>query len=163
MIIRAVTENDVASICAIYSDAVLNGVASFEDVPSDETEILKRMTALVDGGFPYIVAEIDGVVVGYAYASAFRPRSAYRFTLEDSVYISPDQQGKGIGKALLLRLLLEGKERGFNSMMAGIGGASPASMALHKKCGFELVGIGKQVGFKFGQWQDLVYMQKMFN
>ena len=121
MMIRPAEPRDVPAITRIYAHAVRYGTASFELEPPDEAEIGQRHRALVDGGFPYLVAEIDGVIAGYAYAGPYRARPAYRFTVEDSIYIAPDMQRRGIGRALLDRLLIESEARGFRQMIAVIG------------------------------------------
>lgn len=161
MQIRPATPSDVPAIAAIYADAVLNGTASFELEPPDEAEMARRMAALLDGGFPYLVAESAGAVVGYAYAGAYRPRPAYRFTVEDSVYVAPSAKGRGTGRALLKALVAEAERRGFRQMIAVIGDeASAGSIALHRSAGFEMVGTFRSVGWKFDQWRATVLMQR---
>ncbi len=159
--IRPATPADLPSIAAIYADAVSTGTASFELSPPDEAEMGRRMAALLDGGFPYLVAESAGAVAGYAYAGAYRPRPAYRFTVEDSVYVAPAAKGRGVGRALLKALVAEAEGRGFRQMIAVIGDeASAGSIALHRSAGFELVGTFRSVGWKFGQWRATVLMQR---
>lgn len=161
MQIRPASPADIPAITAIYADAVLNGTASFELEPPDEAEMARRMAALLDGGFPYLAAESNGAVLGYAYAGPYRPRPAYRFTVEDSVYIAVDARGRGIGRALLSALIGESEARGFRQMIAVIGDeASAGSIALHRALGFELTGIFKAVGFKHGAWRATVLMQR---
>ncbi len=160
MNIRPTTPADIPAITAIYAHAVRTGTATFELEPPDEAEMLRRYDKLRAGGFPYIVAEIDGQVVGYAYAGPFRERAAYRFTVEDSIYISPDRQKLGVGKALMAELIRLSTEAGFRQMLAVIGDSAQAgSIALHKACGFEHAGVFKSVGYKFGRWLDTVQMQ----
>lgn len=159
--LRAATAADIPAITAIYAHAVLHGTASFELEPPDEAEMLRRMMALLQGGFPYLVAEHAGRVAGYAYAGLYRTRPAYRFTLEDSVYIDPALQRRGVGRALLYRLVLESEARGFRQMVAIIGdSAQTSSIELHRNAGFALIGTMPHVGFKFGRWLDTVVMQR---
>jgi phosphinothricin acetyltransferase len=159
--IRPAEPRDIAAITRIYAHAVRHGTASFELDPPDEAEIARRFTALRDGGFPHLVAEIDGVIAGYAYAGPYRPRPAYRFTVEDSIYIDPAMQRRGVGRALLERLLTESEARRFRQMIAVIGdSAQTPSIALHQALGFHMVGTFEAVGFKFGRWLDSVLMQK---
>jgi phosphinothricin acetyltransferase len=159
--IRDATENDLASIQAIYAHHVNQGLASFEEVPPDIAEISRRRDMARDHDLPYLVAEKDGAVHGFAYASLFRGRPAYRYTVEDSVYIAPDALGAGIGSALLSILIERCTERGFRQMMAVIGdSANQASIGLHAKHGFVQTGLTPSVGFKFGRWVDSVSMQR---
>ena len=158
--IRTATEADVPAIAAIYRPAVLTGTASFELAPPDEAEMLRRFKAISDGGYPYFVAEFDGRIAGYAYANAYRARPAYRFTVEDSIYIAPDMQGKGIGRALLRSLIDTCTARGFRLMIAIVGdSAQQASIALHRRQGFTFCGTIHSVGYKFDRWLDSVIMQ----
>ncbi|MBI4275206.1 MAG: N-acetyltransferase [Rhizobiales bacterium] len=160
-LIRNASLSDVPAVARIYGHAVEHGTASFEVNPPDEIEIRKRMQALLDGNFPYLVAELDGGVAGYAYARLYRTRPAYRFTLEDSVYIDPAAQGRGIGRLLLDRLLAESEQRGYRQMIALIGdSAQLPSIALHRAAGFRFVGNIENVGYKFGRWLDSVIMQR---
>lgn len=159
--LRAATPADIPAIAAIYRHAVLSGTASFELEPPDEAEMLRRQAALLDGGFPYLVAELDGAIAGYAYAGLYRVRPAYRFTLEDSVYIDPGMHRRGVGRALLYRLVLEAEARGFRQMIAIIGdSAQTSSIELHRSAGFRHIGTIENVGFKFGRWLDSVVMQR---
>ena len=159
--IRPATSEDLPAITRIYAHAVCHGTASFELEPPDETEMARRMDTLLDGGFPYLVYETDGAVRGYAYAGAYRPRRAYRFSVEDSIYIDPAAQRRGIGRALLDRLLVEAEARGFRQMIAVIGdSAQEPSIALHRAAGFRHIGTLEAVGFKFGRWLDTVLMQR---
>jgi phosphinothricin acetyltransferase len=162
--IRPAEIRDVAAITRIYAHAVLHGTASFELEPPDKAEMTRRFEALRAGGFPFLVAEADGTdsaILGYAYAGPYRARPAYRFTVEDSIYLAPDVQGRGIGRALLDRLLAESETRGYRQMIAVIGdSAQTPSIRLHEAAGFRLVGTFAAVGFKFGRWLDSVLMQK---
>jgi L-amino acid N-acyltransferase YncA len=159
--IRDATPADIPAITTIYRDAVLCGTASFELDPPDEAEMLGRFEAIRKQDYPYIVAEEDdGRIAGYAYANAFRTRPAYRWSVEDSVYIDPAAQGRGIGRALLARLIDTTERQGFRQMFAVIGGSHhAASIRLHEALGFELVGVMKGSGYKHGRWLDTVIMQ----
>ncbi len=159
--IRPTTAVDIPAITRIYAHAVKHGTATFELEPPDEAEMLRRFDKLRARSFPYIVAEVEGAVAGYAYAGAFRERPAYRFTVEDSIYIAPEMQRHGIGRALLMRLIEEAEAAGFRQMMAVIGDSAQAgSIGVHRACGFEDAGVFKAVGFKFGRWLDTVQMQR---
>jgi L-amino acid N-acyltransferase YncA len=160
-VIRAATFADVAAIAAIYDHAVRHGTATFEIEPPDEAEMARRFGELAAGGFPYLVAEASGAVRGYAYAGLYRTRVAYRYTLEDSVYVAPGFHRRGIGRALLDRLLAEAQARGYRQMVAVIGDSEQAaSIALHHAAGFRMVGTFAAVGHKFGRWLDTVLMQR---
>ena len=159
--IRPTTAADLPSITEIYAHAVREGTATFELVPPDLAEMTRRFQALTDGGFPYLVAELNGDVAGYAYASSYRPRPAYRFTVENSVYLRPALHRRGIGRQLLERLIGECEARGFRQMIAVIGdSANAASVGLHAACGFQMIGTHPSVGLKFGRWLDTVMMQR---
>ncbi len=161
VIIRDATADDLAAIQAIYAHHVGHGLASFEEVPPDVAEIARRHGAAHSNGLPYLVADKGGAILGFAYASPFRSRSAYRYTVEDSVYVGPDALGAGIGSALLAALIERCAERGFRQMVAVIGdSANEASIGLHAKHGFVRVGLFPSVGFKFGRWVDTVRMQR---
>lgn len=152
---------DIAAITAIYRPAVLNGTASFELEPPSEEEMARRHAAIAGAAFPYLVAERAREVVGYGYANAFRPRRAYRFTVEDSVYVRPDKQGTGVGRALLATLIDVCSTRGFRQMIAVIGDSGQsASIRLHRALGFTFCGTLHSVGFKHGRWLDSVLMQR---
>jgi len=152
---------DIPEITAIYADAVTYGTASFELEPPMIEDMLARRTALVDAGYPYLVAKAGEKVVGYAYAGAYRARPAYRGTVENSVYVHPEMKGYGIGRTLLLALIEASETRGFRQMVAVIGDSgNTASRRLHESVGFELTGILKSVGWKHGRWLDTVLMQR---
>jgi len=158
--IRPATEADLAVVTAIYNQAVRFGTATFELDPPDLVEMTRRYRALIDGGFPYFVATLDGRVAGYAYAGAYRPRPAYRFTVENSVYLEPATHRRGIGLQLLRRLIAECEARGFRQMIAVIGdSANAGSIGVHTRAGFSMIGTHPNVGFKFGRWLDTVMMQ----
>jgi phosphinothricin acetyltransferase len=158
--IRPATLADIPAITRIYKHAVRHGTASFELEPPDEAEMSRRMQALLDGKFPYFVAEIDGAVVGYAYASFYRTRPAYRFTVENSVYVAPDLHRRGVGKTLLLKLIEACTALGFRQMIAVIGDSDQAaSIGVHKACGFTPAGNLRSIGWKFGKWLDTPLMQ----
>jgi len=158
--LRAATAADVAAITAIYRPAVLQGTASFELEPPDEAEMLRRFQAVTGAGYPYFVAELGGSVAGYAYANAYRTRPAYRFTVEDSIYIAPDAQGKGLGALLLDALVRTCTAQGFRLMVAVIGDSrNYASIVLHRNAGFTFCGTIHSVGYKFGRWLDSVIME----
>jgi len=159
--IRPAAEADLSAITDIYEHAVRYGTATFELVPPDLAEMTRRFRALVDGGFPYLVAVRESRAVGYAYAGPYRPRPAYRFTVENSVYLQPAIHRRGIGLALLQRLIAESEARGYRQMIAVVGDSTnAASIGVHKRCGFALVGVHANVGFKFGRWLDTVMMQR---
>jgi L-amino acid N-acyltransferase YncA len=159
--IRPATWHDIPTITRIYDHAVRHGTASFEREPPDEGEMRRRMGDLVGRGYPYLVAELAGVIAGYAYAGPYRTRPAYRWSVEDSIYIAPQMHRRGIGRALLDRLIAETQARGYRQMIAVIGdSAQTASIALHEAAGFRLVGTLEAVGFKHGRWLDSVLMQR---
>jgi len=163
--IRVAIEADLPAITAVYGHAVLNGTASYEYDPPSLAEMTSRFQALMDGGFPYLVAEVDGVVAGYAYAGPFRTRPGYRFMVEDSIYIAPDQQGRGVGRLLLTELIERSRSQGFHQMVAVIGdaGVNRVSAALHASLGFRECGRIEGSGFKFGRWCDTSFMQLAMN
>src|SRR6202790_4120959 len=159
--IRPVPAAPLPAITDIYEHAVLYGTATFELVPPDLAETTRRFAVLIEGGFPYFVAALDGRVVGYAYAGAYRPRPAYRFTVENSVYLEPAIHRRGIGLQLLQRLIAESEQRSYRQMIAGIGdSANAGSIGVHTKCGFQMIGTHPHVGLKFGRWLDTVMMQR---
>jgi L-amino acid N-acyltransferase YncA len=159
--IRPATAADLPAITEIYAHAVRFGTATFEVVPPDAGEMRRRFEALKEGGFPYFVAVLASRVVGYAYAAVYRPRPAYRFTVENSVYLRPSIHRRGIGRQLLQRLIAECETRGFRQMIAVIGDSgNAASIGVHRQCGFEMIGTHPNVGLKFGRWLDTVMMQR---
>jgi phosphinothricin acetyltransferase len=161
--IRPVCAADLDSIQRIYAHHVLYGLASFEETPPDAAELGKRWRAIADAGLPYLCATdgAAGPIVGYAYAGPYRPRSAYRFTVEDSVYVAPGAAGRGIGRALLRTLIDICAGLGKRQMIAVIGDSgNAASISLHRACGFELTGTFQAIGFKHGRWVDSVLMQR---
>jgi len=159
--IRDATKDDIPFIGAIYREAVLNGTSTYEIEPPSDEEMMARFGSITGKGYPYIVAvgEADGIL-GYAYASAFRTRPAYRWMVEDSIYLATEARGRGIGKALLCALLEASAARGFRQMIAVIGGAHPASVALHRAVGFAETGLLIGTGYKHGRWLDTMLMQK---
>jgi L-amino acid N-acyltransferase YncA len=161
MQIRDSRDQDVPAITAIYRPNVLHGRASFELDPPDEAEIARRRAALLGQGYPYLVAEADGRVVGYAYASAYRTRPAYRFTVENSVYVAADRHRTGTGRALLAALIERCEQAGYRLMVAVIGdSANAGSIGLHRAAGFQMVGTLPAIGWKHEQWVDTVLMAR---
>jgi L-amino acid N-acyltransferase YncA len=164
MIVRPATEADAAALAAIYGDAVLNGFGTFEEVPPSAADMDARRRAVQDQGLPYLVAEEAGKVLGFAYAAPFRPRAAYRYTLEDSVYVAPEGKGRGVGRAVLTAVIAECERMGIRQLVAVIGDSENAgSIGLHRALGFEPAGIHRSVGFKHGRWVDIVMVQKPLN
>ena len=163
--IRTAIEADIEAITGIYRDAVLHGTASYELEPPGLAEMRKSFETIAGSFYPYIVAEEAERVLGYAYAAPFRTRPAYRFIVEDSIYIAPEVKGRGLGRTLLTQLVAESTRRGFRQMIAVIGdgsGDSP-SVILHEKLGFTHAGSLKGSGFKHGRWLDTVFMQLAMN
>jgi phosphinothricin acetyltransferase len=159
--IRPAAPADIPAITRIYAHAVRHGTASFEFEPPDEAEMTRRMRALLDGGYPYLVAEDRGAVLGYAYAGPYRTRPAYRYTVENSIYIAPEAHRRGIGRMLLDRLIAECEARNYRLMIAVIGdSAQTPSIELHRAAGFKMVGAFEAVGYKFERWLDSVLMQR---
>jgi phosphinothricin acetyltransferase len=157
--IRDASEDDAEAIAAIYAHHVLHGTATYDIEPPSADAMRGKVRSIRGAGWPFIVAELGGEVAGYAYASQFRDRAAYRFAAEDSIYVHAEKTGRGVGKALLNALIDRSAESGFRTLIAVIGGAEPASIAVHASCGFREVGRLKAVGFKFDRWLDSVYMQ----
>jgi phosphinothricin acetyltransferase len=161
LLIRPSTADDVAAVARIYADAVEHGSATFETDAPDAAEMGRRRADVLARGWPWLVAERDGAVLGYAYANAFRPRPAYRYCLEDSIYLDPSAQGRGIGRLLLAELLAQCEARGGRQMLAVIGdSANAASIGVHRACGFAHCGVLRSAGWKFGRWIDVVLMQR---
>ena len=163
LIVRPVDVADLDAIQRIYAHHVLNGLASFEETPPEAAELTRRWRVIVEAGLPYLcAAETDtGPILGYAYAGTYRPRSAYRFTVEDSVYVAPGAGGRGVGRSLLRALIDRCTELGKRQMIAVIGDSgNDASIGLHRACGFTTVGTFASIGFKHGQWVDSVLMQR---
>jgi phosphinothricin acetyltransferase len=162
--IRPAAPDDAPALAAIYGDAVLHGFGTFEEVPPTAEEMEIRRLAIAERGLPYLVAEADGQVLGYAYASPFRPRPAYRYTVEDTVYVSPQAKGRGVGRAVLSAVLNECERLGLRQVVAVVGDSqNAASIGLHRSLGFEQTGVGKSFGFKHGRWVDIVFLQKPLN
>lgn len=159
--IRPALARDIPAIAAIYREAVSTGTASWELDPPDDAEMLKRFETITGAGYPYLVAEVDGRLAGYSYASAYRPRIAYRYTVENSIYIDAGLRGKGIGKVLMQALIDDCARRGYRQMVAVIGDSDNlGSRKLHAALGFTLVGVAPALGYKFGRWLDQVLMQR---
>ncbi|MDX2156171.1 MAG: GNAT family N-acetyltransferase [Hyphomicrobiaceae bacterium] len=161
LVVRPATPADVPAIAPIYQRAVTEGLASWEYDPPDEAEMRRRFDAVVLAGYPYLVAAFGDRIVGYAYASAYRTRPGYRFTVENSVYVATDVQRSGAGRALLVELVTRCAAAGFRQMVAVIGdSANHASIGLHRACGFTHCGTLRSIGWKHGQWLDSVLMQR---
>jgi phosphinothricin acetyltransferase len=159
--IRQAVEGDLNRVQAIYAHYVLNGLASFEEEAPDLAEITRRFRATGAAGFPYLVAELDGRIVGFAYAGPYRPRPAYRYSVENSVYVAPEALRRGVSRALLQRLIAPCTEAGARQMVAVIGdSANRASIAAHERLGFVQAGQLRAIGFKHGRWVDSVIMQR---
>lgn len=159
MEIRDVRDDDAQAIAAIYAHHVVNGTASYDLEPPPVDFHRDKIRRIVAAGWPFIVAEVDGIVAAYAYVTQFRDRAAYRFTAEDSIYVHPEMVGRGIGRRLLAALL-ERSSACFRTIIAVIGGAEPASIAIHESLGFEQVGRLRAVGWKHDRWLDSVYLQR---
>ncbi|HEX4179967.1 MAG TPA: GNAT family N-acetyltransferase [Caulobacteraceae bacterium] len=164
MRIRPAQASDAAALAAVYGHHVTHGLGTFEEVPPTPEDMAGRLKAVTDWGLPYLVAEIDGQVAGLAYAGVFRPRAAYRYTVEDSVYIAPDRVGQGVGKALLGEVIRACEAMGLRQMVAMIGDIGNfASIGLHGALGFTHVGILPAAGYKHGRWLDVVQMSRPLN
>jgi L-amino acid N-acyltransferase YncA len=160
-VVRPSTPDDLEDIARIYRHYVLKTTATFEIDPPAPEEMAKRRSKVLSLGLPYLAAEERGAVVGYAYANAYRPRAAYRFTIEDSIYVDPEHTGKGFGRRLLTALIRECEQGPWRQMIAVIGGSeNAASIGLHRRCGFRDVGTLTSAGFKFDRWVDSVLMQR---
>jgi L-amino acid N-acyltransferase YncA len=161
IVLREASDADLPTIQAIYAHHVLNGLGSFEEVPPSVEEMRQRYAEIVAQRLPYVVAELDGQIVGYAYAGKFRPRSAYRYSVEDSIYVAPHGQRRGIGRRLLDELIERCTKLGYRQMMAVIGdSANHGSIGVHAAAGFAEVARLPAIGFKFGRWVDCVMMQR---
>ena len=164
LVLRAALPDDAKAIAAIYAHHVLHGFGTFEEVPPSPDQMAERMQGIVKYGLPYMVAERDNQVLAYAYASPFRLRAAYRYTVEDSIYVAPDAVGTGIGKALLGHVLEDCTKLGLRQVIAVIGDSENAgSIGLHKALGFEMMTTLNGVGYKHGRWVNSVWMQKPLN
>ena len=159
--IRPSRDKDIPAIAAIYAHHVLSGTGTFETTPPTEAEMAARRADVLGKGLPYLVAEEDGRLLGFAYCQWFKPRPAYRFSAEDSIYMHPDARGKGLGKRLLAELATQAEAAGIRKLIAVIGDSGNAgSIGVHKAQGFSQVGIFKSCGWKFGRWLDIVLMEK---
>ncbi|HEX6320203.1 MAG TPA: GNAT family N-acetyltransferase [Burkholderiales bacterium] len=159
--VRPAAPDDIPAVHAIYSHHVLQGLASFEEQPPSAAELRRRYDEVVSRKLPYLVADFGGTVAGYGYCAPYRTRSAYRYALEDSIYVHPDAQGRGVGRALLAELIRHCEALGYRQLIAVIGdSAHAASIGLHEAQGFLRVGTLRSVGFKFGRWVDSVIMQR---
>jgi len=160
-LVRATSEADMGAVRDIYAHYVLHSLATFEETPPALEDMLARRRASVDLGLPYLVAEARGDIMGFAYASAYRPRPAYRFTIEDSVYVADGLGGRGVGSALLGELIARCEKGPWRQMIAVVGdSANAGSIALHKRFGFEFAGTLRSVGFKHGRWVDTPILQR---
>lgn len=160
-LVRPATPADIPAITSIYRHYVLTHTSTFEIEPPDEAEMLARMNRICEAQLPYLIAQRNAQVLGYCYVTPYRPRAAYRHTVENSVYVAPDAVGGGIGRALLAKILSVCADRGYREMIAVIGdSANDASIALHRKAGFVDVGTLRNVGYKFNRWLDTVLMQR---
>jgi len=164
-LLRDIVAADIPAVTAIYADAVRNGTATYELDPPDLMEMTARHAALADYGYPYVVAERNATVLGYAYAGPFRARPAYRFIVEDSIYIAPAAKGQGLGRLLLSALIERCEKLGFRQVVAviGDGSATSASVRLHEALGFQHSGLLRGSGYKHGRWLDTVFMQLPLN
>lgn len=164
MIVRAATDADIAAIATIYGHHVLTGLGTFEEIPPTREDMAARVAALRALDLPYLVAADGASLAGFAYASPFRPRAAYRFTVEDSVYVAPAAIGQGVGRRLLTEVIGACEAKGMRQLMAVIGdSANAASIGLHRALGFQDAGQVRAVGFKHGRWVDIVLMQRALN
>lgn len=164
LIVRPSTAADAPALAAIYGWHAAHGFGTFEEIAPDAAEMAARRETIVARGLPYLVAEEAGEVLGFAYAGPFRPRAAYRYTVEDSVYVAPGALGRGIGRAVLTEVLAACEALGVRQVMAVIGDSgNAASIGLHRSLGFTASGTGRNLGFKHGRWVDIVWMQKALN
>ncbi len=164
LVLRTARHEDIGAITGIYAHHVLHGFGTFEEVPPRPDQMAQRMGAILKYGLPYTVAVRDGQVLAYAYASPFRLRGAYRYTVEDSIYVAPEAVGTGVGKALLGSVLNDCTALGLRQVIAVIGDSENAgSIGLHRALGFEMMTTLKGVGYKHGRWVNSVWMQKPLN
>ncbi len=160
LVIRSYRPEDIPAVARIYGHYVRETVITFETAEPDEAEMASRFSTIAGKGHPLLIGEIDGAVIGYAYASTYRPREAYRFTCEDSIYLAPDAVGRGIGSAMLARLIAESGKAGLKQMLAVITAERENSIRLHEKHGFRMIGRYEALGYKFDRWLDIVHMQR---
>ncbi len=161
ILIRPSSDADIDAIASIYAHHVLHGTATFETVPPSPAEMAQRRADVLNKGLPWLVVEVDGLVQGYAYATWFRPRSAFRYCVEDSIYLAPNMEGRGLGRALLAELMTRCQQAGMRKMVAVIGdSANAGSIGLHRALGFDLIGTMAACGWKFERWLDIVIMER---
>lgn len=162
ILIRSTVDTDMPAITAIYAEAVSTGVGSYESEAPEVTEMTRRWQTRISAGYPYIVAVVDDVVVGFSYAGRFRTRPAYRFLVEDSIFVASTARGRGVGRALLTRLIELCEDRGYRQMLALIAGGTEnlASVGLHDRLGFQQVGLIEGSAYKHGRWIDTIFMQR---
>ena len=160
LVMRPHRPDDIPAVTRIYGHYVRETVITFETAEPDEAEMASRFGAIASTGHPLLIGEIDGEVIGYAYASTYRPREAYRFTCEDSIYLAPSAVGHGIGSTMLGRLIEDSSKAGLKQMLAVITAERANSIRLHEKHGFRMIGTYEALGFKFDRWLDIVHMQR---
>jgi L-amino acid N-acyltransferase YncA len=159
--IRPSTDSDISTVTAIYAHHVLTGTGTFETSPPTEDDMRQRRADVLDKKLPYLVAEIEGRVVGFAHCNWFKPRPAYRFSAEDSIYLAPKTHGKGLGTLLLTELMAQAERSGVRKLIAVIGdSANAGSIGVHARCGYRNVGVISACGWKFDRWLDIVLMEK---
>lgn len=161
--IRTATVADAPALAAIYNHYIGETTVTFEEEPVAPDEMARRIESVQASGLFWLVSEVDGAIAGYAYATKWRERSAYRFSVESTVYVAPHRQGQGLGRALYERLLAALKERGVHTVIGGIAQPNEGSVALHEKMGFRKVAMFEQVGQKFGRWIDVGYWQRLMD
>ena len=161
LLIRPSRDSDMAALTAVYAHHVLHGTGTFETEPPGVPEMSARRADVLSKGLPYLVAELDGELAGFAYGNWFKPRPAYRYSVEDSIYLAPGLQRQGLGRALLAELLARFEAAGIRKVMAIVGdSANAGSVGLHLALGFAQVGVIEDCGWKFGAWRDIVILQK---
>ena len=160
LVLRPYRPGDIPAVTGIYGHYVRETVVTFETSVPDEAEMAARFAAISGKGHPLLIGELDGAVIGYAYASTYRPREAYRFTCEDSIYLAPDAVGRGIGSTMLARLIADSSKAGLKQMLAVITAERANSIRLHEKHGFRMIGTYEALGYKFDRWLDIVHMQR---